>query len=489
MTSRTPSEIGEGGEKDDDLENLRKRIIKKHFENFETGETPKVPEPGANRVDDPERYKHEDDELEQLRTRIKEKYGPEVKRLESEAVGGNRLAEDYGADLDDPESSDGEGMVRKASAYMDSFALLVPERIIPEHDDRDDVFAVRLERELKPGEEYTLYMTHLPGYDRAYLNIKQLDAQEGEKFRIKSVDRFQEGSFAKNYNDDKPKGLENTELAWKDGRLTMKVDYAEFELKDLKLRAQEGKAVLDAKLNDEEKNSVKIASGIDGMDFRFNKDHASVTSMREGKEGIIATYMRTHDDVPPHKRLIEFPHQERRELEEWKHEVKLDIEGLVTTKRLERERDEIAITLSEENRMNAANYYASTELTGEERWHQADIGEEVARLVLERSGFKTVIEHTDPQDDRVAQHNSELHGMDRVVEREGKYYAVSVKHWLDPEKALRNAKNDAERFARDPKKLKLEQKLKVKFEGGIAIEVFWSYRDLKAVIYTDYVEY
>ena len=114
---------------------------------------------------------------------------------------------------DNPESSDGEGLVRKASTYMDSLALLVPERVIPEHDDRDDVFAVRLGRESKPGEEYTLYMTHLPGCDRAYLNIKQLDAEEGERFRIRSVDRFEEDDFARNYNDDRPKGLENTELS------------------------------------------------------------------------------------------------------------------------------------------------------------------------------------------------------------------------------------------------------------------------------------
>lgn len=488
MTSRTPSEIGEGGEKDDDLENLRKRIIKKHFENFETGETPKVPEPGANRVDDPERYKHEDDELEQLRTRIKEKYGPEVKRLESEAVGGNRLAEDYGADLDDPESSDGEGMVRKASAYMDSFALLVPERIIPEHDDRDDVFAVRLERELKPGEEYTLYMTHLPGYDRAYLNIKQLDTQEGEKFRIKSVGRFQEGSFAKNYNDDKPKGLENTELAWKDGRLTMKVDHTELELKDWGLRAQEGKVVLDARLNDEEKNAVKIAIGIKAADFRFARDHATVNSMTESKNGIIATYQRTQNDVPPHRRLIGMPHQEGAEQQEWRHEFKVDVDGLELERLLECKRDAATVRISEENREAAATYWASYESPGANHWHQGDIGEEIAGCLLEKSGFRTISEHTKPITGRVPVHKSENHGMERVVERDSTYHVVQVKHWLDAQAGLNDAKEDIKSFMKSPERLEVERNLGIKLEGGIAIEVHWSYLELEAVIYTDYLE-
>ena len=359
MTNKTPSEIGEGGEKGDrpenDLEDLRKRIRKEYSENFETGEGPEVPERGGtekvgtergagSRVgpDNPERYKRDDDELEQLRKSINERYGSEGppregRRLESEAVGGNRLAGDDRMDLgrkDNPESSDGEGLVRKASTYMDSLALLVPERVIPEHDDRDDVFAVRLGRESKPGEEYTLYMTHLPGCDRAYLNIKQLDAEEGERFRIRSVDRFEEDDFARNYNDDRPKGLENTELAWKEGRLMMKVDHTELELKDWDLRAQEGKVVLDAKLNDEEKNSVKITNGIGGTDFRLEKDHVIVTSMREGAEGILATYQRTQHDIPPHKRPIQLPHHEGGELKEWKHEVKLDSEGLVVLRRL-----------------------------------------------------------------------------------------------------------------------------------------------------------
>ena len=84
----------------------------------------------------------------------------------------------------------------------------------------------------------------------------------------------------------------------------MKVDGLEFELKEPKLRSQEGKAVLDAKLNDEAKNVVKIAKGIDGFDFRFERDHSRITSMREGKEGVIATYQRTQNDIPPHTRLI-----------------------------------------------------------------------------------------------------------------------------------------------------------------------------------------
>jgi hypothetical protein len=287
-------------------------------------------------------------------------------------------------------------------------------------------------------------MMHKPNNRRAYLPIGHVGAQQGEEFLvILPIIEYRQSDFAREYNARKPKYLENTSLEWREEKFVMKVDSVEIELRGNELRAQEGKAVLDAKLNDEDKNTVKIAKGVDGFDFRLKEDHAVVTLMSENKEGVKMTYMRTRNDIPPHARLIEISHPGRSGLERWRHEFSMDREEVSLERAVDCKRDEIRVRFSEENTIRAASYWASHE-THAKKWHQGDIGEEVAELVLEKSMFKTISEHTEPDEDRVPVHKSENHGMDRVIERDGKYYAVSAKHWLDLQKALHDARQDIE---------------------------------------------
>lgn len=387
-------------------------------------------------------------------------------------------------------------IVRRASTYMASLALIIPKAVIPEHELRGDVFEARISRASKPAREYTVYMTHKPGVKKAYLPIRHVGAKLGEEFFVRPPKKYEKADFARDYNEAKPKGLENTSLHWDGKRLALKVGESELELKDVTLRAQEGKAVLDATLNDEDKNAVKIAKGVDGFDFRFVRDHAQVISIRETVEGLAIEYRRTQHDEFPHIRLMKVERQqtETERIESWKHGVKLGHEG-----KLERavamSKDSIRIEFSDENRRKAWEYWSSAASSSERIYHQGDIGEEVVRIALEKSGFKTFPKEIFvPANKRRYAHESEMPGPDIVLYgnvggNEG-YHVCEVKHWREPTKALKEARGDAVDF-RDShiNRPLLEQTLGSKILGSFVIELDWSYKDPVGVIYSEYMEY
>jgi hypothetical protein len=388
-------------------------------------------------------------------------------------------------------------MVRKASTYMESLALIIPERVIPEHENRDDVFEVRISRVSKPEEEYEVYMTHKPDYERAYLPIRHVGAEHGEEFQVKKPEKYEESSFARDYNSSKPKGLENTSLEWRDGRFVLKVDNTELALEEAKLRAQEGKAVLDSRLNDEEKNSVKIAKGIDGIDFRLKQDHAVVTSMKESKEGLMMSYERTHHDEFPHVRLMKVENLRQiqgEKVESWEHEARLNPEEVRLERFIERSTDSVKIEFSEANARRAWEYWSSATSQSERFYHQGDIGESVARIALEKSGFKTIPKELHaPHNVRSYAHESEMPGPDvvfygKVGGKEG-YYVGQVKHWRESAKALREAKEDAVKFRSGKDRREVEDKLGGKIMGSFMLELNWSYKDSVGIIYSEYMEY
>jgi len=114
--------------------------------------------------------------------------------------GGNHLPENEGSmsaksgTPDAPKEGDHGGggsevelpMVRKASTYMESLALIIPERVIPEHENRYDVFEVRISRVSKPEEEYKVYMTHKPDYERRTFRSSTWAPRRGRSSTSKS---------------------------------------------------------------------------------------------------------------------------------------------------------------------------------------------------------------------------------------------------------------------------------------------------------------
>ncbi|HUH99497.1 MAG TPA: hypothetical protein VLY65_00500 [Nitrososphaerales archaeon] len=396
------------------------------------------------------------------------------------------------------DEGDRESVSRKAAKYMDSLALIAPSTIVPYHQERGDVFETRVSRASRPEEQYPVYTTHKHGYERAYVPLRHVGAERGEEFLVRPFERYEESGFARDYNGSKPPGLDNTMLAWREGKFVLSVDQAQLELKQTFLRAQEGKAVLDAKLNDEEKNAVKIAKGVDGFDFRFTHDHAIVTSMKESKEGLMVSYERTHHDEFPHVRLVdvETVHDvENEKLETWEHKPQLDSKEIRLDKTIGRMTDSIKIEFSEANARRAWEYWSSATSQSERFYHQGDIGESVARTALEKSGFKTFPKELfEPANMRAYTHESEMRGPDIVVYgnvggKEG-YHICQVKHWREPAKAMKEAREDAIKF-RDSKEDRplVERTLGKEISGSFIIELEWSYKDSVGIIYSEYMEY
>jgi hypothetical protein len=380
------------------------------------------------------------------------------------------------------------GLIRKAAAYMDSLALLIPREVIPRRHEGSDIFRAMVSRLSRPEQKVQLFMTHKKWNDRAYLNIKDLNPCLGEEFQVTSIYQCEEMDFVKGYNERKPKLLDNTELNCRNGRFWMKASSLEFELKRTRMRTQEGRMILDSSLDGQERNAIKIALGVDGSDVRFHSDHSEITSMLESREGLVLTYRRTQKEMIPHRRLVCLPCNPTAATE-WRHEFKVNNDGLSIAKPLELGPGTISVILAEKDRLRAGAYWASHESEAEKKWHQGDIGESVVLEALKKSGFRIFCEHTKPILDRTVQHKSENNGMDAVIENAGTYHVVSAKHWLNPEKAIANARGDIERFAGNPDRIKFEQQHGIRIVGGIAVEVFWSYGEPVGIIYTDYIKF
>ena len=185
-----------------------------------------------------------------------------------------------------------------AVEYMESNALYVPERFIPEHT-KEDVLKVTLAREHEDWREYSFYTTHEPGQRIAYIDLKQVDAQKGEQFRIVSVEKHEISDFVDEYNVVKPRGLENTNLSLEGEKLFLRVDGVSVPVEDVHLRAQEGNVVMEGIVGN---SAVKIANGPDGTVMRL-QDHSRVTELSaDGK--VVLTYQRTRHDSGSHRRVV-----------------------------------------------------------------------------------------------------------------------------------------------------------------------------------------
>lgn len=378
-----------------------------------------------------------------------------------------------------------EDVIRSAVEYMKSTALLVPEGEIPTHAE-GDVIAVTVARETESWKEYTLYCKHTPGADKAYLDLRQLDAELHERFKIRNVEVHSADAFADGYNAQKPRGLVNTAIVTHEEKVLMKVDYREVTLTEARLRSQEGKAVLDAKLGN---NDVKIASGVDGSVVRL-RDHSLVTGMRAVDSGIILNYQRTDHDPYPHVRLISLPSEvgERRLESPRPHRFEMASEGCEVLRPISLKPDVIPLRISDQNRRKAWEYWASAPTRDERAYHQGDVGESVVETLLKKSSFRLIDKESLGIGRYPVRHYSERPGPDCVMERDGEYYIGQTKHWRSSQEGLKAAREDIEAFPSTWKST-IERKLDGRIKGGLAVQVDWSYRNTMGAIYTDYMEF
>ncbi len=319
--------------------------------------------------------------------------------------------------------------VLRATGYGHTSALLIPERMIPSHDERSDLFEVRVARVSQPEREYPLYVTHKPGYERAYLNLYQLDPKSGEEFVAKPATIYSRGDFANQYNNSKPSGLENSQLIERNNRLYLRVGGSELPFAESKLRAYQGNAVLDGRI--ESIGEVKISKSLTGFDFRL-KDHSRVTEFRTD-EGVVLGYQRTRHDPYLHRRVISDPHPKLvshdrtpERLSIGKIEVFPESDGNPRLFRLH---------VDEYRRESVRELLRYTRTPDEYRKIKGDLAEEIVRDLMPQLGMVMVADH--PYNGDPLKTRSERTGPDLLVAQSDQALGyLEVKWWGSVKEAL-----------------------------------------------------
>jgi hypothetical protein len=344
-----------------------------------------------------------------------------------------------------PESHEehkGEIEILKASAYGHTSALLVPDRMIPAHDQRSDVFEVKVSRGSEPDKEFSLYATHRPGYDRAYLNLYQLDPERGEEFRIRPPTRFTPSNFAEEYNGAKPFGLENTALFERGGEFWLKAGETELPFFESKLRVYQGRVVLDG--NVEGIGEVKISKALDTFDFRL-KDHSCVTSIKESLQGVVLSYQRTGHDPYPHRRVVS--EVEAESFPAHKHEAPL-VPGRieVTSRGIEGRALRFDLKADEATVECVMNALDSARNVDEFRKLKGDIAEELVKKVGPSIGLIVRADH--PFNNDPLKTSSERTGPDLLASlgEHGDLSYVEVKWWAIKANATKEATSQVKRY-------------------------------------------
>jgi len=373
----------------------------------------------------------------------------------------------------------------KASGYGRSCAILIPERMIPDHHERRDVFEVTVARTSEPEKEYKLYLTHKPGYDRAYVDLFQLNPTRGEMFNAKPPKAFNLSSIVDAYNCMSSRGLENTRLVEQTGSLALKVESKSLRLDNPKLTVHQGRVVLNSEL--EEVGGTRLVKEIDGFRLRL-KDHSLVTSIKIHEGGLGFEYRRTLSEPFPHIRLVQRESliavgETRKE-----HSCRIEEAGVSTERPLSLASSLVRVEFSSANQESAWRYWSSAATYRERLHHIGDIGESVAETALGNSGFKVFEKEYYGYALFSGLHRSERSGPDVICEKDESFYVAQVKHWRDPQEGLNAAIKDVARFEHNRlQRNRLEERLGAQIRGGMAIEICWSYKERRGIIYTDYL--
>ena len=349
----------------------------------------------------------------------------------------------------------------KTSAYGHTSALLIPERMIPPHNRRSDVFEVKVSRASEPEQEFALYTTHKPGYSRAYLNLYQLDPKNGEKFLATPATLYSQGDFVREYNEHKPLGLDGLQLVEKEGRLLLKIAGRELQFVESKLRVYQGQVILEGSI--EIVGAVKIAKSVRGFDFRLG-DHSRVTGL-SSDGGTVMNYQRTNHDPYPHRRVIsEAPERPEplnrpRRLSTGRIEIVVASEG---NPRL------FELMASEEMRERVRESLRNSRTPDEYRKIKGDLAEEIVRDLIPEFGMGVVKDH--PFNDDPLKKRSERTGPDFLVSRGEVLGYVEVKWWGNTKEALERGE---EQVATDLLRHPIYEGSKV-IEGYVAV-LDWNY--------------
>jgi len=360
--------------------------------------------------------------------------------------------------------------------------------MIPPHSE-PGLFEFRIARATDPSQGHTLYASHAPHASRCYVNLFCLDPKHGERFLVQSITEFVPEEFARIYNQQKPAGLENTQM-FSDGRaFKIRVDDDhEVALEDWSLETYQGRIILHGKLGGRMANSVTISAGPNESMIKLpgRRPIASMTS--HGSDTVVA-YRRWSQDPRIRLRLLENSEGGKPGRQTWDHQVRFEPSEMRIDKLIGIETGAIRITFAEEARYRAWKYWASATSHNERKGHQGDIGEAVACAALEKSGYRVVERHMVKSERFRPRHQCRALGRDMLAVKEGQYYVAEVKHWKEyKELALKAAETELLKFADGPERDELEERLQAKIKGAIAAQLEWSYQSAEAVLHWKYVD-
>ena len=319
----------------------------------------------------------------------------------------------------------------QATKYqLTGLALKVPRRAIPRHEPRD-ILEVKVMSCREPQREVALYTRHNPSQGSADLDLYQLRAKYGDEFWVMAIGRYPEERFAADYNQMRPKGLENTELEVKDG-LWITVDEARLRLEMLGMKHFEGGVTLNVGFG--EAGPVKIRKDLKGFSMRM-KDHSLVYSMRGGEQ-ILLMHRMPHEEMRVKAVNVSGTAGERRmrfadHLRVASRPVGLEGEYRVNVG------TELVVHIVERLSRRTLHGYTS---------ERGDIGEELADAILFLAGCPEVMNHPlDPG----RRFDSSRKGSDslRLIVNQGLVH-FEFKWWRDLEAALFDARKEAKRFRR-----------------------------------------
>ena len=374
-------------------------------------------------------------------------------------------------------------VVRRVVEHMGSPMLVVQGSEFPK-DVKENVFAIIITRESESSAR-VLYCNHTSKQQKTYLDLRHIGAEVGEEVRINNIEPLLLRSFAKEYNMNPPTGLENTRLMENGGSLSLGIERGELKFVNFALRTREGKAVLDGELAGV--GHVKIAKSSEGFDFRL-RDHSQVESIWAEGSSCKFEYRRTMSDQFPHVKRVPVEGKFEHQSSEF-HKVEIDSTGVKIAEPWDFSTRMVKFEVSSRNQMAAWKYRLMASSKSERRVHIGDIGQSVAEIALRQSGFKILSKEPVGEPIFSRTHVSERKGPDLVCEKDEQAVIVMVKHWRESYKGLANGEAEVNAILGNEKRLAmLEEKIGKEISGGIAMEIHWSYREGRGIIYLKYIK-
>lgn len=186
--------------------------------------------------------------------------------------------------------------------YGKGFSLVFPRSEVPVHK-QDDRLVLKVSRLSSPEKELKLYARDDQTTRDIHFVVTELNPKKGEQFVAKSIEIQGLGGFAREYNENKPHGLENTKLVARGDAISLQADGMDMRLKNAELRAYGAKITLKADAPTEFQHQkpgpgvMRISKGVEGFELSLS-DGSRTTSIRREGQTLIPASEKTRSQAP-----------------------------------------------------------------------------------------------------------------------------------------------------------------------------------------------